>query len=554
MAVLPRNTVDIIEQIVSEMTPDFVIGSKITNPDGTYTLTTTNTYWLHANQDIVIGGNKYTIIDFVINESITIKDINSAGEPIVNVFNIPAPLFIHGKTVKASKELAEQKDVFLRLPFIWLYEVLSETTIIDRLNPWGLESTPIIYFMDEAQSENWTSADHKVQILDPLRQMIQYFMFIIESNKSLYRTPDSYNTEARANWGRFVSDRGAVGRFFNDQLSGHKLDFDLVASKKACDTRLQINPCLVGVTVTTTDETVLGANDGTATANVTNAQGNITYLWDDPLAQTTQTATGLSAGIYTVIVTDDIITNPACTASNSGTVAAGTVTNPDDLSNLVGWVKADDETTINSGSVFDGDPVANVESVSPATHDYEQLTSNRQPTWFEDGFGTNDKPHIYCDGNECMSGINSLTDPYSIIVVVEPTSLIGNRRFVCGSGASANLIVEGALMTDDNQLEINSLSGTVIAATNVTLEPLIFKAIFNGSSSKIAINNSSYVTGDSGSVGMTNYGFGGYDSSGSFVLSSSLGKFAEIIIYSGAKTEAELDSLDGYINDKYDIY
>jgi len=103
-------------------------------------------------------------------------------------------------------------------------------------------------------------------------------------------------------------------------------------------------------------------------------------------------------------------------------------------------------------------------------------------------------------------------------------------------------------------LQINSLSGTVTAATNVTLEPLIFKAIFNGSSSKIAINNSSYVTGDSGSVGMTNYGFGGYDSSGSFVLSSSLGKFAEIIIYSGAKTEAELDSLDGYINDKYDIY
>ena len=70
MAVLPRNTVDIIEQIVSEMTPDFVIGSKITNPDGTYTLNTTNTYWLHANQDILIGGNKYTIIDFVINESI----------------------------------------------------------------------------------------------------------------------------------------------------------------------------------------------------------------------------------------------------------------------------------------------------------------------------------------------------------------------------------------------------------------------------------------------------------------------------------------------------
>jgi len=309
--------------------------------------------------------------------------------------------------------------------------------------------------------------------------------------------------------------------------------------------------CTIGVTVSVTDETVLGANDGTATANVTSAQGVVTYLWNDPLSQTTQTATGLAPGAYIVTTTDE----NGCTASNSGTVAAGVVTNPDDLSNLVGWVNADDETTINSGSVADGDPVANVQSVSPATHDYEQLTLNRQPTWFEDGFGTNDKPHIYCDGNECMSGVNSLTDPYSMIVVVEPTDSTLIRRFICGSGLTADLNNEGALLKNStSQLLIFSNSGSVTSATNVTLEPLIFKAIFNGSSSKIAINNSSYVTGDSASVGMTNYGFGGYDSSGSFILSSSKGKFAEIIIYSGAKTEAELDSLDAYINDKYDIY
>jgi len=324
MAVLPRNTVDIIEQIVSEMTPDFVIGSKITNPDGTYTLTTTNTYWLHANQDIVIGGNKYTIVDFIINESITIKDINSVGEPVATVFAIPAPLFIHGKTVKASKELAEQKDVFLRLPFIWLYEVLSETTIIDRLNPWGLESTPIIYFMDEAQSENWTSADHKVQILDPVRQMMEYFMFVVESNRAFYRKPDSYDTEARANWGKFVTDKGAVGRFFHDQLSGHKLDFELVASKKACDPRSEGDPCVLGVGVSTTPESAIGAGDGTATANPTNSQGAVNYLWDAAAGnQITQTAVGLSAGTYSVLISDET----GCTAQASGTVEVSAVNN-----------------------------------------------------------------------------------------------------------------------------------------------------------------------------------------------------------------------------------
>jgi len=346
----------------------------------------------------------------------------------------------------------------------------------------------------------------------------------------------------------------------DDELIIHKSPvYDNPPERNPIESPDDVSCTLVIDSISATDETSAGANDGTATVVISGAQGDIAYLWSTvdgniPSGQEVlQSPAGLSPGTYTVLATDNIA--PSCTDSDSVTVEAAAITQPDDLSNLVGWVKADDETTINSGSVFDGEPVANVESVSPATHDYEQLTSNRQPTWFEDGFGTNDKPHIYCDGNECMSGINSLTDPYSIIVVVEPTDSTLTRRFICGSGLTADLNNEGALLKNStSQLLIFSNSGTVTSATNVTLEPLIFKAIFNGSSSKIAINNSSYVTGDSGSVGMTNYGFGGYDSSGGFVLSSSKGKFAEIIIYSGAKTEAELDSLDAYINDKYDIY
>ncbi len=538
MAVLPRNTVDIIEQIVSEMTPDFVIGSKITNPDGTYTLNTTNTYWLHANQDIVIGGNKYTIIDFVINESITIKDINSAGEPIVNVFNIPAPLFIHGKTVKASKELAEQKDVFLRLPFIWLYEVLSETTIIDRLNPWGLESTPIIYFMDEAQSENWTSADHKVQILDPLRQMIQYFMFIIESNKSLYRTPDSYNTEARANWGRFVSDRGAVGRFFNDQLSGHKLDFDLVASKKACDTRLQINPCVVGVTVSTTDETVLGANDGTATANVTNAQGNITYLWDDPLAQTTQTATGLAPRTYTVIASDD----NGCTATDSGTVAAAEFSPTNVPNTMRVWVKADDNTSFNGGSINDLDAVSAWNRQAPSTVDFFQGSAINQPTYHSNGFGTNDMPYVDFTGNEWLRSLYSLTQPFTTVIIAQKNSSDGV------DGIYGNEVgVDFQIYTNGSTL--STYCQTVLAYGSIGLDTLMIKVVNFSVNSKIGVNNLPTNNGDSGTGSLVN------PTLGRLRLGTQIGdlRIAEVMQYEGVVSDSDLLNLWSYSDSKYGL-
>ncbi len=59
-----------------------------------------------------------------------------------------------------------------------------------------------------------------------------------------------------------------------------------------------------------------GGSDGTATANPTGGLGNFTYSWS-PGGQTTQTITGLTAGVYTVTVTD---TDTLCTATSSTTV------------------------------------------------------------------------------------------------------------------------------------------------------------------------------------------------------------------------------------------
>ncbi|MBN2862575.1 MAG: SprB repeat-containing protein, partial [Bacteroidales bacterium] len=48
-----------------------------------------------------------------------------------------------------------------------------------------------------------------------------------------------------------------------------------------------------------------GDSTGSATVTATGGLPPYSYLWDDPSAQTTATATGLAAGTYTVTVTDD---------------------------------------------------------------------------------------------------------------------------------------------------------------------------------------------------------------------------------------------------------
>ncbi len=72
-------------------------------------------------------------------------------------------------------------------------------------------------------------------------------------------------------------------------------------------------------TGTTTMVSCPGGSNGTATATMTPNSAGITYLWNDPAAQTTQTAVGLAAGTYTCTLTNLL----GCT--NVVTVNVGTI-------------------------------------------------------------------------------------------------------------------------------------------------------------------------------------------------------------------------------------
>jgi hypothetical protein len=68
--------------------------------------------------------------------------------------------------------------------------------------------------------------------------------------------------------------------------------------------------CLISVTLTSTNPNT-GQNDGSITATPAGQIGTVTYLWSD--GQTTQTASNLSAGTYSVTVKDSTFDD--CTAS-----------------------------------------------------------------------------------------------------------------------------------------------------------------------------------------------------------------------------------------------
>ncbi|MCB0853897.1 MAG: T9SS type A sorting domain-containing protein, partial [Bacteroidetes bacterium] len=98
------------------------------------------------------------------------------------------------------------------------------------------------------------------------------------------------------------------------------------------------------VSTTTTDADC--GSDGTATATVSSGTAPFTYLWNTTPPQTTATATGLAAGIYSVLVTD----GNGCTDTSLATVGAP----PNALSGSIGAIidenclDGDGQATVNA--------------------------------------------------------------------------------------------------------------------------------------------------------------------------------------------------------------
>lgn len=105
-----------------------------------------------------------------------------------------------------------------------------------------------------------------------------------------------------------------------------------------------------------------GGNDGTATAEMVPVLGNVTYQWDDPLGQTTQTAVGLTAGTYNCTVTSDIGCSDVVTV------------NVTEIPGMIGVITSQSDATCNSGN--DGVIEVDVQQGTPPyTYSWDNSTS-----------------------------------------------------------------------------------------------------------------------------------------------------------------------------------
>ena len=213
-------------------------------------------------------------------------------------------------------------------------------------------------------------------------------------------------------------------------------------------------PAALTATLSKTDVSCNGGSNGSATVNVSGGTGTYTYLWNTIPAQTTATATGLTAGTYTVTVED---TNN-CSISHIITIAQ-----PDAM------VVTTSATAATCNGASDGSATVTITNGS-GNYTYSWTTTPVQTTATASGLSTGNYTVTITDTVKGCTATADVTisQPAAILITADSTNVSCHG----GSNGTATLTVSGGTAPYTYSWEANnSITATAsgLAAGNYTV-------------------------------------------------------------------------------------
>jgi len=253
------DTYKLIELIVNQIDGTINFDSIAFVSGTNYLITTDSTKWLNVGRTYDIGGVNYLVVDINPDTNFTIQLTGVQVAPTASSMVVPLPFFYHGTFSFTNQERTQELLSTNKTPFIYFNEPSTDTTYSSELDARDRDSDCDIYFMHEANFEDWTNEKHYFFAINAMKNLIQAFIQSAK-NQSFVGELDNYGSESHVKWG-VVNQNGHVRNLFNENLSGKKLQITIPFLKMPCDFDAYNPPSSGGAAI-------VENSDGTYTASV----------------------------------------------------------------------------------------------------------------------------------------------------------------------------------------------------------------------------------------------------------------------------------------------
>ena len=212
-------TFEIVRDIVNQM--DYSI--KINSIQGNKYFVCT-TLLLKFGDNVKDSENNLFVVQSISNNEWVI--LAPLGDYVFHgnkIYTIVEPHFLQGKWISANHEYLDMsKDTRQKTPLIWLVRGYEER-FNSRSNSVKMEVEPVIYFLDEAMSNDWTNDDHDVKAVNPMYNLAMRFVETVRKTKQFLEL-DGYTIKDEPRFGVAYPNRdnakGNQKRILSDDLSG----------------------------------------------------------------------------------------------------------------------------------------------------------------------------------------------------------------------------------------------------------------------------------------------------------------------------------------------
>jgi len=228
-----RETVDIVKEIVENLSFSEPILEVVDNGDDTFTLRVCNTHLVQPIcGTVVIDTVTYSVTAVDHNESITVS--STVAPPQTNI-DISAPSFFFGTTMAVNQELSRITETSDKLPLVYLFEVFEETFTNDS-NSRNDRTSPLrMFFLGPADFTNWKTADHHENAIKPMRNLAYDFIDYVTARSKEFGDVNEFRPKDHVKFGVFTDNKGHTNSLFNEKLSGVELRVNLPIRKSiAC--------------------------------------------------------------------------------------------------------------------------------------------------------------------------------------------------------------------------------------------------------------------------------------------------------------------------------